>query len=80
MYRPRIDAGVRMATRDGVTLTGDLYRPAEDGRWPVLLHRTPYDRRDSFRLSAIVAESTVVRPAGLRGARAGHPWPVRVRR
>ncbi|WP_405590216.1 CocE/NonD family hydrolase [Streptomyces sp. NBC_01092] len=56
MYRPRIDAGVRMTTRDGVTLTADLYRPADDGRWPVLLHRTPYDRRDSFRLSAIVAD------------------------
>lgn len=56
MYLPRIDAGIKMTTRDGVTLTGDLYRPADEGRWPVLLHRTPYDRRDSFRVSAIVAD------------------------
>ncbi|MFI6173451.1 CocE/NonD family hydrolase [Nocardia sp. NPDC051052] len=45
-----------MTTRDGVTLTGDLYRPAEDGRWPVLLHRTPYNRRDPYRVSGIVAD------------------------
>ncbi|MGH3586034.1 MAG: CocE/NonD family hydrolase [Pseudonocardia sp.] len=45
-----------MATRDGVTLTGDLYRPAKDGRWPVLLHRTPYNRTDSFQHSGIVAD------------------------
>lgn len=56
MYRPRIDADLEMVTRDGVTLVGDLYRPADDGRWPVLLHRTPYDRQDSFRVSGIVAD------------------------
>ena len=56
MYRPRIDAGLQMTTRDGVTLTGDLYRPAEDGCWPVLLHRTPYDRTDPFQVSGIVAD------------------------
>ncbi|ANY06846.1 hypothetical protein AFB00_11695 [Pseudonocardia sp. HH130630-07] len=51
-----MDADVHMTTRDGVTLAGDLYRPAGDGRWPVLLHRTPYDRRDPFRVSGIVAD------------------------
>ncbi|MFB8281294.1 CocE/NonD family hydrolase [Nocardia colli] len=56
MYQPRIDAGIQMTTRDGVTLIGDLYRPADDGRWPVLLHRTPYDRKDSYRVSGIVAD------------------------
>ncbi len=49
MYRSCIDAGLRMTTRDGVALTGDLYRPAEDGRWPVQLHRTPYDPLDAAR-------------------------------
>ncbi|GAA1030694.1 MULTISPECIES: CocE/NonD family hydrolase [Amycolatopsis] len=56
MYPPRIDAGVEMKTRDGVTLVGDLYRPAADGRWPVLLHRTPYDRTGVFRVSGLVAD------------------------
>ncbi|MGY2060664.1 CocE/NonD family hydrolase [Nocardia gipuzkoensis] len=57
MYRHRIDAGIEMTTRDGVTLTADLYRPADDGRWPVLLHGTPYDRTDSYRVSGIVADA-----------------------
>ncbi|MFD2468850.1 CocE/NonD family hydrolase [Amycolatopsis silviterrae] len=56
MHHPRIDAGIEMTTRDGVTLVGDLYRPAEDGRWPVLLHRTPYDRAGVFRVSGLVAD------------------------
>ncbi|MCQ8835474.1 CocE/NonD family hydrolase [Streptomyces malaysiensis] len=56
MYEPLIDSGVQMTTRDGVTLTGDLYRPVEHGRWPVLLHRTPYNRTDPFRVSGIVAD------------------------
>jgi uncharacterized protein len=56
MHQPRIDADVTMTTRDGVTLGGDLYRPSGEGPWPVLLHRTPYDRRDPFRLSGIVAD------------------------
>lgn len=35
--------------RDGVILRGDLYRPAEDGRWPVLLMRTVFRKRDMGR-------------------------------
>jgi putative CocE/NonD family hydrolase len=31
--------------RDGVTLVADVYRPASGDRCPVLLMRTPYDRR-----------------------------------
>lgn len=33
--------------RDGVVLRADVYRPAE-GRWPVLLKRTPYDKNLPF--------------------------------
>jgi putative CocE/NonD family hydrolase len=36
---------VSMATRDGVRLDADLYRPAEGGLYPVLLMRQPYGRR-----------------------------------
>ncbi|MFF7941534.1 CocE/NonD family hydrolase [Nocardia gamkensis] len=56
MYRPRIDTDIEMTTRDGIVLAGDLYRPDDDGRWPVLLHRTPYNRKDSYRVSGIVAD------------------------
>src|SRR4030095_13415951 len=36
--------GVPMKTRDGVTLYADIYRPKADGKFPVILMRTPYDK------------------------------------
>jgi putative CocE/NonD family hydrolase len=33
-----------MRARDGVTLYADVYRPAAQGRFPVLVIRTPYDK------------------------------------
>lgn len=39
------EANVAMQARDGVTLRADIYRPKEDGRYPVLLLRAPYDKR-----------------------------------
>ncbi|WP_433800021.1 CocE/NonD family hydrolase [Actinomycetospora sp. CA-084318] len=53
---PVIDSGVEMTTRDGVVLVADVYRPAAEGAWPTLLHRTPYDRTDPTLVSAIVAD------------------------
>jgi uncharacterized protein len=32
--------------RDGMVLRADIYRPVEDGHFPVLLQRTPYDKRN----------------------------------
>lgn len=40
----RIDFGVRIPMRDGVTLAADVYRPAGPGPHPVILTRTPYSR------------------------------------
>lgn len=45
-----------MTTRDGVSLVADVYRPDDEGRWPTLLHRTPYDRTDPTLVAAIVAD------------------------
>jgi len=39
-----IENGTSMRTRDGVRLVADIYRPAAEGKYPVLLQRTPYDR------------------------------------
>ena len=39
-----IEHGVAMKTRDGVTLKADVYRPAGDGSFPLLLQRTPYNK------------------------------------
>ena len=38
---------VNMKTRDGVMLATDIYRPKAEGKFPVLMIRTPYNRRDS---------------------------------
>jgi len=39
-----VERSVAMMTRDGVTLRADIYRPAGDGKFPVLLQRTPYNK------------------------------------
>jgi len=36
------DVAVKM--RDGITLRADIYRPNADGKFPVLLQRTPYNK------------------------------------
>ena len=45
-FAVRVDAGVRVTMRDGVSLVCDVYRPTADGKFPVLLQRTPYNRKD----------------------------------
>ena len=37
-----VENRVPIRMRDGVTLYADVYRPAEEGRYPVLVSRTPY--------------------------------------
>jgi len=39
-----VEKNIAMKTRDGVTLRADIYRPAADGSYPVLLTRTPYNK------------------------------------
>ncbi|WP_234802300.1 CocE/NonD family hydrolase [Mycolicibacterium fortuitum] len=40
-----IDLDVPVPMRDGTILRADVYRPAGRGPWPVLIQRTPYDKR-----------------------------------
>src|SRR6185437_13272471 len=35
--------------RDGVTLRADIYRPKVDGKFPILLQRTPYNKDSGFQ-------------------------------
>src|ERR1035438_2630104 len=53
---------VAMKTRDGVTLKADIYRPAGEGPFPVLLQRTPYNKDGAFdfALKAVVRGFMVV--------------------
>lgn len=46
-YRVTTECDVPMKTRDGVTLYADVVRPEGDGRFPVLLGRTPYGKAGS---------------------------------
>jgi len=44
-YEVTFEPGVAMKTRDGVTMRADVCRPKADGKFPVLLTRTPYDKQ-----------------------------------
>ena len=57
-----IERAVTMKTRDGVTLKADVYRPAGDGPFPVLLQRTPYNKQNAadFALMAVAHGFMVV--------------------
>ena len=43
-YEVVVERNVAAKMRDGVTLRADIYRPKADGKFPVLLVRTPYDK------------------------------------
>lgn len=45
LYEVVEQEGVRAKMRDGVELIADVYRPRAEGRFPVLVERTPYDRK-----------------------------------
>src|SRR6266550_4274242 len=44
-YEVTVERNVAAKMRDGVTLRADIYRPKADGKYPVLLVRTPYDKQ-----------------------------------
>jgi dienelactone hydrolase len=46
-----VERNVAMKTRDGVTLRADIYRPAGEGPFPVLLQRTPYNKDTTATLA-----------------------------
>ena len=43
-YEVTVQRNIPAKMRDGVTLRADIYRPKADGKFPVLLVRTPYDK------------------------------------
>jgi uncharacterized protein len=46
-YAVIIEQNFPLKMRDGVTLYADVYRPKADGKFPVLLTRTPYNKTGS---------------------------------
>ncbi len=45
-YKVATETAVRAEMRDGVGLVADVYRPEAEGEFPVLLQRTPYNRKN----------------------------------
>jgi len=45
-YSVVMDENVMVPMRDGVRLASDVYRPDAPGRFPVIVTRTPYDKRN----------------------------------
>jgi len=69
-----VERDVPAKMRDGVVLKADIYRPRADGKYPVLLQRTPYDKNNtrSFGMKAAAAATlslcrTRPRPFHFRG-------------
>jgi hypothetical protein len=52
-----VDTGVAVPMRDGIVLRADVWRPDRDGRFPTLVYRTPYNRRDAADDSGITAQA-----------------------
>src|SRR6266699_3208700 len=67
-YEVTVERNVAAKMRDGVTLRADIYRPKADGKYPVLLVRTPYDKTGTmhFGLKA-AARGYVVIAQDVRG-------------
>jgi putative CocE/NonD family hydrolase len=62
--------GIPMKTRDGVTLYSDIYRPKSDGKFPIILMRTPYDKSVSWAVGPayqIAAHGYIVIVQDVRG-------------
>ena len=65
-----VERDVRIPMRDGVRLAADVFRPAAEGRFPTLVHRTPYDRRrmeDAPTVYAAVGRGYAVVVCDVRG-------------
>src|SRR5712691_12474557 len=69
-YAVIAQSGVPMKTRDGVTLYSDIYRPKADGKFPVILMRTPYDKSVGWAVASayqVVTHGYVVIVQDVRG-------------
>src|ERR671938_465133 len=69
-----VEKDVPLTTRDGTVLRSDVYRPADSGRYPVLLGRTQYGK-ETWAAWIPRAHGG----PGLRRLRERHARPVRVR-
>ena len=45
-----VERNLECVTRDGTVLRADVYHPADGGRYPTLLNRTPYGKLEQLSL------------------------------
>jgi putative CocE/NonD family hydrolase len=57
-----IDHDVPARMRDGVVLRANVYRPLDDGAYPVLLSRQPYDKNTN--INPVYADPVKLAAAG----------------
>lgn len=56
-----VERNLAAEMRDGVTLYADVYRPAQEGRFPALLMRTPYDKDGATQSARLAMTAAAVR-------------------
>ncbi len=66
-YQVAVEQGMRVKMRDGVSLIADVYRPKAPGKFPVLLERTPYNRKDAATGTMLASHGYVVVLQDTRG-------------
>jgi hypothetical protein len=66
-FRVTAEMAVKVPMRDGVVLVADIYRPVAEGRFPVLLQRTPYNRSDPTSGVVLASHGYVVVLQDTRG-------------
>jgi uncharacterized protein len=79
-YAVTIQRNVSVKMRDGITLRADIYRPKADGKFPVILTRTPYDKTGNLgTCMRVVAAGYVCVAQDVRGryASEGEWYPFR---
>ena len=60
-YPVKVERNVPVKMRDGVILRGDIFRPDAEGKFPVLLQRTPYRRSVPWGYEVQFAQHTAAR-------------------
>lgn len=55
-YRIQVEKKVMIPMRDGIHLAADIYRPDSPGAFPVILTRTPYNKRNPAQRYEFVGE------------------------
>ena len=65
-YGVTVEHNATATMRDGTKLRADIYKPKAEGKFPVLLVRTPYDKTQEMEFG--VSQEIGLRPSGSCGA------------